>query len=213
MTGKPKIDMKRVFKYSWILANVSLLQLGLGSYVLYPDYTFTSHDAVLYLILLSFPSSIPTVILTASYIDGYPPILYPPFDYITICVVAFISGYVQWFWCIPRFVKEREIISLHLTSPDRETLPIPATNPSRRRKSSQSNLPRATFYKGGLSPLERAIGIKRGQVYTHEVTNASGKTSQSSRRQSPSTAFHPSCSDRKAARRCRAANRNVSPQQ
>lgn len=157
MTGKLKIDMKRAMKYAWIATNILVLQVGLGTYVLYPDYSFTNNDTVLYLTLLSFPSSIPTAILTASTIDVYPPI-----DYMIICLVAFASGCLQWFWFIPRIVQEREIISLHLTSPDREIRPITANNPTRRRKSHQSNLPRAPFDKTGHSPLERAIGIKRG---------------------------------------------------
>jgi hypothetical protein len=159
MTGKLKLDVKRAIKYSWIATNISLIQLGLASYVLYPDYPFTNNDAVEYVILLSFPGSIPTIIFTASVID-----VYPPFDYITICLVAFISGYIQWFWCIPRIVQKPEIVSLRLTSPDRETRPITATNPTRRRQSYPSNLPRAPFNKRGHSPLERAIGIKRDQL-------------------------------------------------
>jgi hypothetical protein len=157
MTGKLKVDLKEAIKYSWIATNISLLQLGLVSYVLYPDYPFTNNDAAEYVTLLSFPSSIPTVVLTASIID-----VYPPFDYIIICLVAFISGYIQWFWCIPKIVQKHEIISLHLTSPDRETRPLTATNPTRRRQSSRSNLSRAPFDRTGHSPLERAIGIKRG---------------------------------------------------
>jgi len=157
MTGKKKIDIKRAIKYTWIATNISLIQLGLGSYVLYPDYPFANNDAALYLMLLSFPSSIPTVMLTSSFIDVYPPI-----DYVIICLAAFISGYLQWFWCIPSIVQKREIISLHLTSPDRETRPTSAPDPTRRRKSYQLNLPRAPFDKSGHSPLERALGIKRG---------------------------------------------------
>lgn len=212
MTGKLKIDFKRALKYSWIATNISLLQLGIGSYALYPDYAFTNNDAVLYLVLLSFPSSIPAVVLTASSIQGYPPVVYPPFDYIVICLVAFISGYLQWFWFIPRIMQKPEIISLQLTAPE-ETRPITATNPTRRRKSSRSNLPKAAFDRTGHSPLERAIGIKRGQVNTNQVTNACGRTWQSSRRQLPSRAFHPSCNDRREARQRRVAHRNVAPQQ
>lgn len=157
MTGKLKVDLKEAIKYSWIATNISLLQLGLVSYVLYPDYPFTNNDAAQYVTLLSFPSSIPTVVLTASIID-----VYPPFDYIIICLVAFISGYIQWFWCIPKILKKQEIISLHLTSPDRETRLLTAPKPTRRRQSSRSNLSRAPFDKTGHSRLERAIGIKRG---------------------------------------------------
>ena len=101
MTGKPKIDMKRAIKYSWIATNISLFQLGLGTSVLYPDYSLANgHTVLIYLMLLSFPSSIPALLLAFPLIDGYPPILYPPFDYVVICFVAFISGYLQWFWCI-----------------------------------------------------------------------------------------------------------------
>ena len=157
MTGKLKIDMKRAMKYAWIVTNISLLQLVLGTYLSYPDYSFTNDNSIVYLTLLSFPSSIPAIILAASIIDVYPSV-----DYVIICLVAFVSGCLQWFWCIPRMVQGQEIISLHLTIPDRETLPIPATNPTRRRKSYQSNFPRAPFDKTGHSPLERAIGIKRG---------------------------------------------------
>jgi hypothetical protein len=163
MTGKLKIDIKRAIKYSWIATNISLLQLSLGSFVLYPDCFLPNNDTALILVLLSFPSSIPAVVLATSFImDGYPPIVSPSFDYIVICLVAFITGYVQWFWFLPRILKEPEVISLHLTSPDAETRPIPATNPPHRKKSHQSNLPRASFDKRGHSPLERAIGLKRG---------------------------------------------------
>jgi hypothetical protein len=211
MTGKPKIDIKRALKYSWIATSISLLQLGLGSVVLYPDYALRNNDAVLYLVLLSFPSSIPSVLLAAPFVEGYPPIVPPPFDYLTICLAVFVSGYLQWFYFIPRIMRKPEIISLHLTGAE-ETRPIAATNPIRRRKSYQSNLPRVPFDKTGHSPLERAIGIKRGYVYAHEVTNACGKKSQSSRHQSLSRAFHRSCNDRKAARRRLAADRIAAPQ-
>lgn len=158
MTGKLRIDWKRAVKYSWIATSISLIQLGLGSSVLYPNYSFTNIDALLYLMLLSFPSSFLTVALTASFID-----VYPPMEYIIICLVAFISGYVQWFWFLPRIVQKREIVSLHLTDHERETRPIAATNPTLRRKSDRLKLiPRAPFDKSGHSPLERAIGIKRG---------------------------------------------------
>lgn len=158
MTGKLRIDWKRAVKYSWIAVCISLLQLGLGSYVLYPNYSLTNNDALLYLMLLSFPSSFPTVVLTVSFID-----VYPPFDYIIICLVAFTSGYLQWFWFLPRLVQEREIVSLHLTSHERETRPISATNPTRRRKLNQPDFAKAPFDKSGHSPLERAIGINRGE--------------------------------------------------
>ena len=67
MTGKLKIDIKRVIKYAWITTNSSLLLLVIGSYVLYPDYPLGKNDAALVLMLLSFPSSILTVLLTANF--------------------------------------------------------------------------------------------------------------------------------------------------
>ena len=159
MTGKLKIDMKRAMKYAWIATNTSL---GLALVVLYPDYSSTNNEAiVLVTLLLSFPSSIPAALLAAYFLDGYPPIVDPPFDHLIICVVAFIAGYIQWFWWIPRFVKDKEVITLHLTSPGSETRPVTATITTRRRKSYQSKLPLAPFDKRGHSPLERAIGIKR----------------------------------------------------
>lgn len=153
--------MKQAMKYAWIATNFFLLQLVLGTYVLYPDYSFTNNETIVYLILLSFPSSVPAAVLAASFLQGYPPLVSPPFDYIVICLVVFIAGYLQWFWCIPWMVKEPEIISLQLANPNRETH-LPAAKPTRRRKSSRSNLPRAPFDRTGHSPLERAIGIKRG---------------------------------------------------
>lgn len=156
MTGKPRIDLKRAIKYSWIATNISLFQLGVGSYVLYPDHFVPNDYAVLYLMFLSFPSSIPAVLVTASFID-----LDPSSDYLVICLVAFGSGYLQWFWCIPRILQKPDIISLHLTNTDRPTQPTIATKSTRRRKSYQSNLPKAPFDKSGHSPLERAIGINR----------------------------------------------------
>ena len=204
--------MKRALKYSWIATSISLLQLGLGSVVLYPDYPLRHSDAVLYLVLLSFPSSMPAFLVTASFVEGYPPIVNSPFDYLIICLAVFISGYIQWFWFIPRIMRKPDIIGLHLITSE-EDHPIAATNPTRRRKSYQSNLPGAPFDKAGHSPLERAIGIKRGWAHTNEVTNACGKTSQSSRRQSLSRAFHRSCNDRREARRRQAADRIAAPQQ
>ena len=133
MSGKLKIDVKRVMKYSWIATNVSLLQLGLGSYVLYSDYFFTNNDALLYLTLLSFPISIPTLFFTVSFID-----VYQPMDYLCICLVAFVSGYFQWFWFLPRLAKEREILSLQLSSHNTGTVSIVATDSIsgiRQRKS------------------------------------------------------------------------------
>lgn len=212
MTRTPKIDLKRAIKYSWIATNISLLQLGIGSYALHSDYAFTNNDALLYLVFLSFPSSIPAVVFSASFIQGYPPMIYPPFDYIVIGFVAFISGYLQWFWFIPRIMQKPQIISLELRGLE-ETRPVTVTNPTPRRKRSRSKVPAAPFDKTGHSPLERAIGIKRGQVNTGEVTNVCGKTWRSSRRQSLSRAFHPSCNDRREARQRRAADRNVVPQQ
>lgn len=157
MTGKPKIDLKRAIKYSWIATNISLFQLGVGSYVLYPDHFSPNDYAVLYLMFLSFPSSIPAVLVTGSFID-----LDLSSDYLVICCVAFSAGYLQWFWCIPRVLQKPDIISLHLTDADRPTHPTIATKSTRRRKSYQSNFPRVPFDKTGHSPLERAIGIKRG---------------------------------------------------
>lgn len=158
MIGKPKIDLKRAIKYSWIATNISLFQLGVGSYVLYPDYFVPNDYAVLYLMFLSFPSSIPVTLVTASVID-----LDPSSDYLVICFVAFSSGYLQWFWCIPRFLQQPDIISLHLTDPDGPTHPNRAATESiRRRKSDRSRVPRGPFDRTGHSPLERAIGIKRG---------------------------------------------------
>jgi hypothetical protein len=156
MTGKLKIDMKRALKYSWIAANISLLQLGLGSYVLYPDRLYANNDAITAMMFLSFPSSIPTVVVIESAIQ-----LNAPFDYLVICLVAFVSGYLQWFWCIPRMMQEREIIVLNLSRPE-EIQPMTPTNPTRRPRSPQSNLPRPPFDRAGHSPLERAIGIRRG---------------------------------------------------
>ena len=161
MDGKPKIDLKRAIKYSWIATNISLLQLGLASFILYPDQFVANNDSALYLMFLSFPSSIPTVILTASLIN-----IDPTSDYLIICFVAFISGYLQWFWCIPRILRQPDIIRLHLTSPGRATRPAIATRSTRSRKPYRSNLPRLPFDKTGHSPLERAIGIKRGQNST-----------------------------------------------
>ncbi|MCM3903031.1 MAG: hypothetical protein ND866_15090 [Pyrinomonadaceae bacterium] len=157
MAAKLKIDIKRAVKFSWIATNTFLLQLSLGSYLLYPDRAFRNDDTIQYVMLLSFPSSIPTTILTANIIGVNPPI-----DYIAICLVAFLSGYLQWFWCVPKIFQKREIISLQLTSPERELGPITTANSPRRRKPYQSHLPRAPFDKTGHSPLERAIGIKRG---------------------------------------------------
>ena len=211
MIRKLKINLKQVLKYVWIGTNISLLQFVLVTCVLYPDYSFTNSKTVLCLVLLSFPCSIPAVLLAASFMQGYPPVVSPPFDYIIISVVAFISGYIQWFWCIPRMLKEPEITSLHLTSHDKETH-IPAAMPTRRRQSNQLKLARAPFDKTGHSPLERAIGIKRDQVHAYEVINACGRTSQSSTRQSPSMAFHQSCNDRRKARRRRAADRIAASQ-
>jgi hypothetical protein len=157
MAAKLKIDIKRAVKYTWVAANISLLQLGLNSYVLYSDRLFTNDDAILYLLILSFPSSIPAAIITESFIGVNPPV-----DYITICLAAFISGYLQWFWCLPRIFQKREIITLQLAGPDREARPITAANPISRHKSYRPKLTRAPFDKTGHSPLERAIGIKRG---------------------------------------------------
>src|SRR4030095_12369118 len=154
MTRKLKIDMKRAMKYAWIGTNIWLLELGLGLVVLFRSYSFTSKDTILFLmLLLSFPSSIPAGIFAASFFDGYPPIVDQPFGYMMICVVAIVAGYIQWFWLIPGFVKEKEIIGLHLTGPGNETRLITATNPPRRRKSYHSKLPWAPFDKRGHSPL------------------------------------------------------------
>ena len=161
MNRMPRINLKRALKYSWIATNISLLQLGLGSVVLYPDYALVNSDAMLYLVLLSFPISMPAFLVSASFVQGYPPIVYPPFDYLTVCLAVFISGYLQWFWFIPRIMQKPEIMSLHLTSPE-GSRNVTATNPPRRRKSPQPNLLRAPFDKTGHSPLERAIGVKRG---------------------------------------------------
>ncbi len=166
MTSKRKNDLKQALKIAWISTNILLLEVVLGSYLFNPNYSLTNNDAILCLVLLSFPSSVPAVGLAAYLIQGYPPLVSAPFDYMIICLVAVIAGYLQWFWFIPKIRKEPEprIISLHLTDPEIESCPISAINPTRRRKSSRSNLPRAPFDKSGHSPLERAIGIKRRQV-------------------------------------------------
>jgi hypothetical protein len=157
MAAKLKIDIKRAVKFSWIVTNTFLLQLSLTSYVLFPGRAFSNDDPIQYVILMSFPSSIPTTILTANIISVNPSI-----DYVAICLVAFLSGYLQWFWCVPSIFRKREIISLKLTSPERVLGPVTKGNSPRRRKSYRSHLPRAPFDKTGHSPLERAIGMKRG---------------------------------------------------
>ena len=144
MTGKPKIDLKRAIKYSWIATTISVFQLGVGSHVLYPDIFVPNDYAVLYLMFLSFPSSIPAVLVTASFID-----LDPSSDYLVICFVAFSSGYLQWFWCIPRILQKPDIISLHLKNPDRPTHARITTKSTRRRKSYRSSFPKVPFDKTG----------------------------------------------------------------
>ena len=135
MTGKRKIDIKRAMKYSWIATSISLVQLGLGSYVLYPDYFFTNDvcgSICNTLVVPDLDSPLLLPLPSSGYIRSI--------DYIIICLVAFVSGYFQWFW-FSRIFQQPEIISLHLTSPDIETRPITATKFTRRRKPYRSNLP------------------------------------------------------------------------
>ena len=155
MTGKLRIDWKRAVKYSWIAVCFSLLQTALASCLLDSHSSHTNDLALLYLVLLSFPSSIPAGILTTSFID-----IYPSVDYTILCLVIFISGFLQWFWLVPKLVHKPKILSLNLTSHERETQPKTVTNPSRLQKP-RPKLSRAPFDKTGLSPLERALGIKR----------------------------------------------------
>ena len=111
MTGKLRIDWKRAVKYTWIAVCISLLETALISCLLDPYSSHTNDVALLYLVLLSFPSSISAVFLTTSFLD-----IYPSIDYIILCAAVFISGSLQWFWLVPSLVYKPKILSINLKS-------------------------------------------------------------------------------------------------
>ena len=177
---------KLVLKCAWITAVVCIWFLGLGSCMTEPSCFFAQNNLFPFIILLSFPGGLLLFLFVGPFIDFYPSI-----DYSLLCLGALAVGYIQWFHAIPRLLGKHEITLLCLSErekPDARENELCA-HPAKLRSSRTVH-----HDKNGRTPLERALNEKRSRL-----TNAFGKTSQSSRRPTPSMASLPNCSDRRAA--------------
>ena len=136
-----------------------MLPLGLGACLVDPNRYFASDNLAPVMFILSFPAG-PLVFLAGALAIGGPP-LSPPLDYSLMWIVAFVVGYLQWFWAFPRLFGKTEVITLGLTAV--AAAPILADQPplcsSAEAKQQRRIAPGRLlhFDNRGRTPLERVI--------------------------------------------------------
>jgi hypothetical protein len=187
VTGK-KLGWSFCLKAIWIIVTVSILLMGLGTCLAGESPCFQAGMTMSGLMFfLSFPSCL-LFVIWSPVIYGWETILSPT-EYVLFWLGAFVVGYLQWFFLVPKLFESRSITSLGLIRQ------APLRHGARRRKRHRSHPAHKLkpYDANGGTPLERVF-----MASDRQATNAFGKTWQSSTRRLPSRASRQSCNGRTA---------------
>jgi hypothetical protein len=119
-----KLPSKISWGTVWIFCCVSILQLGLGTFLVESDGSGFPVLLMVLLILLSFPSGLVVFLLTWPLVD-----ISPPLDFILVWSMVFLAGYFQWFEVVSNLRGAPITLSLQ------QIESVPQRNSSRNQKS------------------------------------------------------------------------------
>jgi hypothetical protein len=165
-------NWKRAIKFGWVVTNVGILLLGLGSFLPDASNDFAAFSLLPFVFVLSFPASVSLVLFLVVFADGAD--LYPPLGFALIWFAFFVAGCIQWMWLAPRLAGRTELITLGLASTPNgpimtvrnqtlplvevEEKPVPGRlNGARVPRRPTKRDPTANFDRHGRTPLERVI--------------------------------------------------------
>jgi hypothetical protein len=152
VTGK-KVGWSFCFKAAWIFVTVSILLMGLGTCLAGESPCFQAGMNMEGLMFfLSFPSGLLFVIWSPVFF-GWESI-HSPTDYVLFWLGAFVVGYLQWFFLMPKLFESNGITSLGLIgkAPLRDR-----ARARRKRHRAHPSHKLNPFDADGSTPLERVL--------------------------------------------------------
>lgn len=157
-----KTNYKQNIKFIWILASFAVLLLRFDQcFESASNCRVEGGDMFFAMFCLSFPGSLLYLIFLALIFD--PIAAFTPLHYFLLWGGAFIVGYLQWFWVVPRLLQGQGMTTLGLLQSGASTVcravsQHPSSGARRRKHSARLKGRRvAPFDETGRTPLERAI--------------------------------------------------------
>lgn len=148
-----KIRWSLVARFSWVFCCVSILYLGLGTFLVESDGSVFPSVFLSLMILLSFPSGLVVFLVTWPFID-----INPPADFFLLWLGVFLVGYFQWFHVVSNLAGGIITLSLGQAQPiaaANTRLKNPVVHKTNVNRKSAARI--RHFDTAGRSPLERAI--------------------------------------------------------
>jgi hypothetical protein len=151
VTGK-KLGWGSCLKAIWILVTVSILQIGLGTCAAGESPCIQAGMTMEgFMFVLSFPSC---YVLFLWPFVGWENI-HSMTDYALLWSGAFVAGYVQWFFLVPKLFEARGFTSLGLNS--KAGLQRGASSRRKRRSRHHTSHEIKSFDPDGSTPVERVF--------------------------------------------------------
>jgi hypothetical protein len=152
VTGK-KLGWGFCLKAIWSLVTVSILQIGLGTCAAGESPCIQAGVTMEgFMFALSFPTSY--VLLALSPFAGWENI-HSMTDYAWLWLGAFVAGYVQWFFLVPKLFEAKGITSLGLNS--KASLQRAVSRRRKRRFRRHTSHEIKSFDPDGSTPVERVF--------------------------------------------------------
>jgi hypothetical protein len=151
VTGK-KLGWGFCLKAIWILVTVSILQIGLGTCAAGESPCIQAGVTMEeFMFLLSFPSCYVLFLWLFVGLES----VHSMTDYAWLWLGAFVAGYVQWFFLVPKLFEAKGITSLGLNSKTR----LQRAVSSRRKRHSRGHTSHEikSFDPDGSTPVERVF--------------------------------------------------------
>lgn len=107
------------------------------------------------MLVLSFPASLILIVLVESFVVSL--------EFPLLWFLAFVGGYLQWFWLLPKTFERHEITTLSLADQKGDASEITSLESVVPVRTSPVNPISGTpqFDKRGQTPLERVIKLRR----------------------------------------------------